>query len=376
MNYNKDGIQRFDAMQQLMQQEKLDAIVLVGNGCVGTNAYGCFRYLTDIRVYYHVASAVFLPGKDPIGIVSGQSTQVSAESSFISDFRIADDQSEEILDLLKESGGQYRRIGTCLDVFPYAWAKKLRDNFPGLELTDISEPVFLIRNHHTPDELERITRCGKLADAGYAAVLSEVKAGMTEQQIAAIIDHATEQLGGEYNFTLISNGRFSLTDNQLPTIRAATMFNQTIQPGDCIAMEITPRYEGYWSQLVRTVSVGPANEDLKTIHNVCNEVIREVLPELRPGNAIGNIAKRVREATERRGYVFSLPCGHVCGQDLNEERLAPDNDRLLETGMVVILHPSITTPAIRNGIFWGQTYLITEDGCKCLMESDDALHCV
>lgn len=376
MNNAEDRALRFQAVRQIMSQAALDAIVVVGNGCVGINAYGCFRYLTDIRVFYHIASAVFLPGKEPIGVVDSKSTQIAAKDSFIREFRVGADQSDEILKILKESGSEYKRIGTCLDILPYSWAKKIREAFPGVVLTDISKDLFQVRNHHTQEEINRITHCGRLADAGYEAVIAHVKSGMTEQQIAAEIDHATEKLGAEYNFTLISNGRFSLKDNQLPCIRAATMFNQTVEVGDSIAMEITPRYEGYWAQLVRTVSVGPANEDLKRMHTVCNDVIREALQELHPGNRIGNIAKRIRETTEERGYLFSLPCGHVCGQDLNEERISPDNDRPLEVGMVVILHPSITTPSIKNGIFWGQTYLITQNGYKCLMQADDTLKSV
>lgn len=218
-----------------------------------------------------------------------------------------------------------------------------------------------------------IRQCGKLADAGYAEVLKNVRPGMTEQQVAAELEHATQEMGGDYNFTLIASGRFSLEDNQLPCIRAATMFNRVVEPGDCISMEITPRYNGYWTQLVRTISVGEPNEDFIRMHNVSCRIIDGVLDELKPGNRIGNIAIKLKELTEETGYVFAYPCGHICAIDLNEERIAPDNDRLLEKGMAVILHPSIITPKIASGIFWGQTYLITEDGYERLMSCSDEL---
>lgn len=56
-------------------------------------------------------------------------------------------------------------------------------------------------------------------------MLKNVKPGMTEQQVAAELEHATQGMGADYNFTLISTGRFSLEDNQLPCIRTATMFD-------------------------------------------------------------------------------------------------------------------------------------------------------
>lgn len=50
---------RVEAVRGLMQDEKLDVLLTIGNGCVGTNAYGCFRFLTAANVYYGLQSALF-----------------------------------------------------------------------------------------------------------------------------------------------------------------------------------------------------------------------------------------------------------------------------------------------------------------------------
>ena len=55
-------------------------------------------------------------------------------------------------------------------------------------------------------------------------------------------------------------------------------------------MEITPRYNGYWTQLVRTISVGEPNEDFIKMHEDSCRIIKGALEELKPGNRIGNIA--------------------------------------------------------------------------------------
>lgn len=56
----------------LMQNEKLDVLLTIGNGCVGTNAYGCFRFLTAANVYYGLQSALFFPCSNPVGIVDSE----------------------------------------------------------------------------------------------------------------------------------------------------------------------------------------------------------------------------------------------------------------------------------------------------------------
>ena len=68
-------------------------------------------------------------------------------------------------------------------------------------------------------------------------------------------------------------------------------------------MEITPRYNGYWTQLVRTISVGEPNEDFIKMHEVSCRIIKGALEELKPGNRIGNIATKLKQLTEEAGCV-------------------------------------------------------------------------
>ena len=68
-----------------------------------------------------------------------------------------------------------------------------------------------------------------------------------------------------------------------------------------------------------------------------------------------------------------MPCGHIAAIDLNEERLSEDNTRPLAPGMLVIIHPTILNDKLPSGIFWGESYLVTETGYEAVMESPDDL---
>lgn len=146
-------------------------------------------------------------------------------AGIVTECRISTTPIQAIIDVLKESEITSGRLGTSLDILPQSWRMALEREMPGLVLCDVSESLFCIRYHHSPEKVALIRQCGKLADAGYAEVLKNVKPGMTEQQVAAELEHATQGMGADYNFTLISTGRFSLEDNQLPCIRTATMFD-------------------------------------------------------------------------------------------------------------------------------------------------------
>lgn len=363
---------RLTAAQKMMKEEGLSGLLMVGNGAVGTNSYGCFRYLTDNRVYYYIQTAVFAPEKTPVAIATSYISQLEfINNSFIKDCRVFADSVAGITEIFEEMGIKSGKVGTCLEILPTSWMLQLMEKFPLIEWVDVSEAIFRIRNVHSHEETETIRKCARLADEGYEAVKRAIRPGMSEQELVAELEYAVQKNGGEYNFSLISSGRFSFDDNRLPCIHAATMFDKIIEPGDSVAMEITPRFNGYWTQLVRTLCIGEPSEDFKTLHKVVVETINDALSELRPGNPIGNIAKRIRRFTEDSGYVFSLPCGHICAIDLNEERIDEANMRPLMPGMAVILHPSVITPKLQTGIFWGETFLITETGYEKVMNSDD-----
>ena len=363
---------RLTAAATLMKKENLAGMLMVGNGAVGTNAYGCFRYLADNRVYYHLQAAILVPDAEPVAIAGTLVSQLEFKNrSFIKDCRVAPNILDGIVSVFREKGLVSGTIGVCLDLLPASWFLALRRVFPSLKFIDVTEPVFRLRNLHSAEEIETIRACAKLADAAYQAVCDTVKPGMAEYEVAAALEYAVHQRGGEGNFTLLSSGRFSLTDNKLPCIHAAT--DKRIQIGDCVAMEITPRFNGYWTQLVRTICVGEPSADLITMHDVGVDVLKKAREDLIPGQPIRQIAARVRKYTEDAGYTFSLPCGHICAIDLNEERLDESNDRVLLPGMAVILHPSILAPNITTGVFWGETFLITENGNERLMDSGDGL---
>lgn len=365
---------RLNAAQEIMKEEGLSGLLMVGNGAVGTNSYGCFRYLTDNRVYYYLQTAVFAPDKAPVAIATSYISQLEfLNNSFIKDCRVFTDSMVGIMEIFEEMGIKSGKVGTCLEILPTSWMLQLMEKFPQIEWVDVSEAIFRIRNVHSDEEAETIRKCARLADIGYEVVKQKIKPGMSEQQVVAELEYAIQKNGGENNFSLISSGRFSFDDNRLPCIHAATMFDKVIEPGDSVAMEITPRYNGYWTQLVRTLCIGEPSEDFRTLHKVVVETINDALNELRPGNPIGNIAKRIRKFTEDSGYVFSLPCGHICAIDLNEERIDEANMRPLMPGMAVILHPSVITPKLQTGIFWGETFLITESGYEKIMNSNNEI---
>jgi Xaa-Pro aminopeptidase len=138
-------------------------------------------------------------------------------------------------------------------------------------------------------------------------------------------------------------------------------------------MEITPRYEGYWTQLVRTVNVGRSNRDLEKIHRVCLGALKKSLGVMKPGKRVKDVVLAMEEPVKEAGYLLKPPIGHICGVDLLEARVSQQNETVLEPGMAVIIHPTVFTPDGKRSFFWGETYLVGPDGFERLHRSTDEL---
>jgi len=350
--------QRQMSLYRIMQKHDLDAVLIVGNSAVGTPAYGSYRYFTDVRINSHLQAMVARQGKPPTvccnSVLSGQILMAKG----FEDIRIAADVCEPVLSAMSEQ--PVRRLGVSFDMLPTRWFLALEEK--GIIFVDVTDDIFELRNERSELEVYAIRESAKIADAGYEAVCGMLHPGVRMSDLHAELDYAMKKGGAEEAFTLMSNGRFSHKDNQLPPIEQFSWpDDRVVREGDSVAMEITPKYMGHWTQLVRMVCVGEPHNDLRVAHKAQLEAINATLPMLRAGVRLGDALTHLLNIGAELGYTVRLPFGHIMGLDLDEGgRASLDSDVILNKNMTIVLHPSMAK--FDEGIFWGDPYLITEKG--------------
>jgi Xaa-Pro dipeptidase len=199
-----------------------------------------------------------------------------------------------------------------------------------------------------------------------------IRPGVSEYEIAAAIEEYARARGAEQHFTLVGSGRYVPGDrNGLPLPYAPSP--RRVEAGDSVVMEITPCLEGYWTQLVRTVNVAAPNPELEKVYRVSRDAIKKGLEVFKPGKTVRDVVLAMDAFVRDAGYLFRPPTGHVCGVDLIEGRVSPQNTCVLEPGMAVIIHPTVVTPDGKNSFFWGETYLVTDSGYEPLNHATDEL---
>jgi Xaa-Pro aminopeptidase len=366
-------MRRHEAVRRIMNTRDLKALILFGDTNVGNDVLGDLRYFTDNRTIAGRQVAMLFPRREPVLFVGSAIQRQAAERrSSIRDCRLSDSMLADVVKLLKEQNVLKGRVGVNFEVLPASWYHTLKEELPGVDWVETHGDILSIRLHHVPEEADLFRKCAALGDGSYEAALRTIRPGVSEYEIAAAIEAAARAEGAEQHFTLVGSGKFALGDkNGLPLPYSPSM--RRVEDGDSVVMEISPCLEGYWTQLVRTVNVGSPNAELEKLYRVSRDAIKKALEVFKPGKTIQDVVAMMDAHVKSCGYIPKPPYGHVCGVDLIDARVSPQNGQILEPGTAVILHPTVFTPDHKNSFFWGETYLVTDDGCERLHHASDEL---
>ncbi|HVP79365.1 MAG TPA: M24 family metallopeptidase [Thermodesulfobacteriota bacterium] len=364
---------RRKAIHRILETRELRALILFGDTNVGSDVLGDFRYFVDNRTIAGRQVAMLFPQREPVLLVGSAIQRQAAERrSSIGDCRLSDNMPADMVKLLQEQNVLNGRVGVNFEVLPVNWYHYLRKELSEIDWVETHEDILSVRLHHVPEEADLFRKCAALGDGSYEAALKTIRPGVSEYEIAAAIEASARARGAEQHFTLVGSGKFALGDqNGLPLPYSPSM--RRVENGDSVVMEISPCLEGYWTQIVRTVNVGSPNAELEKLYRVSRDAIKKTLEVFKPGKTIRDLVAAMDALIKSCGYLPKPPYGHVCGVDLIDARVSPQNGQVLDPGTAVILHPTVFTPDHKNSFFWGETYLVTDDGYERLHHASDEL---
>jgi Xaa-Pro aminopeptidase len=237
---------------------------------------------------------------------------------------------------------------------------------PSVELVDVTGDLIELRLVKDADELRAHRRAAELADLGYAAFVRAARPGRRQFEVVAEVEVALLELGAEDNFMLIGSGGLDVRAMTPPSSRE-------IQPGDNVITELTPRVDGYYTQICRTLVVGqnPSIEQQRSF-DVFRRAADAALAMIRPGVTAGEVARaendvfRAAGLGEYCGPTFTRVRGHGLGLHFDEmPAILEDEPLVLQAGMVFIPHPNTYNPWAGYMVF-GDSVVVTPEGCEVL----------
>jgi Xaa-Pro dipeptidase len=233
---------------------------------------------------------------------------------------------------------------------------------------DLARDLAKIR---TAEELAATKQATSIAEQGHNRLLQVARPGMREFELAAELYCFMKSLGAEDNFLLMSASQHNLA------VRAAG--ERVLDVGDILLSEITPCYRGQFAQICRTTVIGEPQPILGEKYAVLQEAMQHGLAAGRSGARVTDVTRAINGVFKRAGYgdycrpPFMRVRGHGLGITSNRPGdLVEGNDRVLEAGMVFVMHPNQYIPEI-GYLMCGDTVIVADEAAKSLSTGEARL---
>ncbi len=239
-----------------------------------------------------------------------------------------------------------------------------------LKWIPLGDKVDRTRRIKSEQEIELLARAEAIGDAAFTEILKVLKPGMTELEAAAELEYQMRKAGaGGFSFdTIIASGKNSSMPHAVPS-------EKKLEEGDFVTMDFGCTYQGYCSDMTRTVVLGKASEKQREIYHVVLEAQEAALDVIRAGLTGVEVDKVARDIITKAGYgdCFGHGLGHSVGLYIHEEpRLSPAGLDVLQPGMLETVEPGIYVPGF-GGVRIEDMVVVTEQGCRNLTASPKCL---
>ena len=242
----------------------------------------------------------------------------------------------------------------------YETYRRYCEEYPQCNFVNIGGAIELIREIKSADEIEKMQKAQDITDAALAHLLKIITPEMTELDVAVELEYAMRK-GGADSFafeTIAVSGDASALPHGTPR-------NVKLKPG-FLTMDFGAKYEGYCSDMTRTVVIGRADEEIKRLYNTVLRAQTAALDYLREGADCGEADKVARDIIdsipEYKG-AFGHSLGHSVGLFIHESpRLYSRGfGRKLKVGEILTVEPGIYLFG-KYGCRIEDMVAITEDG--------------
>lgn len=276
---------------------------------------------------------------------------------------------EEVLnDILRTDG--ISRLGFEAEHMIFANYNKLKDKLVVPELVPIGNEITSMRRIKTPKELEMIRKAEAIGDQVFTEILTFIKPGMTELEIAARIEYLLKVNGGQsLSFpAIVASGINSSMPHAVPSYKK-------VETGDFLTMDFGCVYEGYCSDMTRTIVIGKASTKQLEVYDIVLKAQQAALDFIKAGYKGKEVDKIARDIIYGAGYegCFGHGLGHSVGLNIHENpRLSMMEEDIIEAGMTETVEPGIYIKGF-GGVRIEDLVVVTENGCENFTNSDKKL---
>jgi len=264
-----------------------------------------------------------------------------------------------LLELLRQHG--LKKIGFENEQMTVKEFSDLQEALSTIKWINLNNTIERIRMIKDENEIELIAKAAKIGDEAFKYILTVVKPGMTEIEVANELEFFMKRQGAsKLSFdTIVASGKRSSLPHAVPT-------EKKLENGDFVTLDFGCIYKGYCSDMTRTFVIGKASEKQKEIYNIVLKAQLNTCEKVKAGikGKVGDAY--ARDIIDAAGYRtnFGHGLGHSLGLEVHEQpRFSLLSEDVIEEGMVMSIEPGIYIPDF-GGVRIEDLVLITKNGIR------------
>jgi Xaa-Pro dipeptidase len=356
---------RAKRLQEVIVRRHLSGLV------ISSTANLLYLACIPIQSFERFAALVVPADGEPSLILPSLEAEKAKEQSSIKDVRSYTDEEGSnrlIKSTLSELGLNRGSVGVE-SFLPFRFLQDVSKAIPRSNIEDATIAVMELRLIKDAEELATMKKAGRIVEKGILAGIDAIKVGATELQIGLEIERRIRELGGEkVPFNAVLAGK----NAALPHGDSS---GTKVRTGDCLLMDVSATYRGYFADLTRTVFVGRASPIQMEVYQTVLDAQTAAISAIKPGLVAGSLDKRARAVIVKAGYgeYFLHRTGHGLGLDVHEEpSIISSCPLVLRPGMTFTVEPGIYLPG-RLGVRIEDDLVVTEEGVETVGKCDKEL---
>jgi len=241
--------------------------------------------------------------------------------------------------------------------------KKLENTIEWVPTDDVLEKMRAVKSN---EEIQNIEKAVEIADESLKELIKLIKPKMTEKEVMAELEYLMRKKGSEspaFN-TIVASGKRSSLPHGFPT-------DKKIEYGDVVVIDFGASYNGYMSDITRTLWIGEPNKDIQKIYDVVFEAQTETIKQIKKNQTCHEVDKISRDIFKNNKIErYSLRgLGHGVGLEIHEyPRVVLDTEEIIKENMVFTVEPGIYIPEL-GGVRIEDVVHVTNEGCRVLTKS-------
>jgi Xaa-Pro aminopeptidase len=360
----KEMTRRRELMAAAMTQAGVDHLVC----CASFFRGGPVHWLSDWLTTYE-AVLLFTPDrKDTIFIQFYNHLPQAREIMPDADIRWGGVSTiQTVLEELSGRGAKSKRVG-AVGMVPMHYYKALTGRFD--EVADLNPALGRLRLVKSAEEIDWYRIATRMSDLSVEALARELRPGLDEGDVAAIIEGAYLPWRASTIIHFIGTTSMHSPQNCVPRQH---LTKRKLQKGDIISCELSASFWEHWGQVLRTFTLGESLSPLyQRLHDTAQAAYDAIFKAARAGNHVREF-QIGRTVIQDAGFTFYDDLVHGFGGGYTQPIIGsptrghePLPDMELQAGMTIVIQPNVITHDQKAGVQTGELVLITETGAESL----------